>query len=336
MYQREAPPELLRERVRLFEELGLDDVWIVEDLGFAGGIAMAATALEATSRLNVGIGILPAVVRNPLYLAMELAALARLHPGRVIPGIGHGMQDWMEQVGALPASPLQALEEVITSVRALLHGSTVDMRERYVKLSSVRLELPPQQQLPVLAGVRGVRSLMLAGKAADGVVLSEPLSPSHVRWSREVTAAAAAQAGREPPIVVVYTRLSVDHDCELATARMRSLLASRPGGLSEPIVRSSLRTLDFASELEEAMDSARSQDELAAALLPEWVDQLSVTGTPADCARSIDRLALAGADRIVLVPPLDRIDEQATILGEEVLPLLSSADSQTPPTASSC
>jgi hypothetical protein len=27
MYQREAPPELLRARVRVFEELGLDDVW---------------------------------------------------------------------------------------------------------------------------------------------------------------------------------------------------------------------------------------------------------------------------------------------------------------------
>jgi alkanesulfonate monooxygenase SsuD/methylene tetrahydromethanopterin reductase-like flavin-dependent oxidoreductase (luciferase family) len=71
------------------------------------------------------------------------------------------------------------------------------------------------------------------------------------------------------------------------------------------------------------IDSARSQDELAASLLPEWVDQLSVTGTPADCARSIGRLASAGADRIVLIPALDRVDQQARILGEEVLPLLS-------------
>jgi alkanesulfonate monooxygenase SsuD/methylene tetrahydromethanopterin reductase-like flavin-dependent oxidoreductase (luciferase family) len=322
MYQRESPPELLRPRVRLFEELGLDDVWIVEDMGFAGGIAMAATALEASSRINVGIGILPAVVRNPLYAAMELAALARLHPSRLIPGIGHGMQGWMEQVGAVPASPLRALQEVLTSVRTLLGGSPLDMTETYVKVAGVRLEFPPQQKLPVLAGVRGVRSLRLAGQIADGIILAEPVSPSYVRWSRAVAAAAAAESGREPPIVVAYSRLSVDHHPGLASTRMRSLLASKPGGLSEPSARSSLRTLDFATELERAIDSARSEDQLAAALLPDWIDELSVSGTPADCARSIARLAAAGADRIVLVPTLDRIDEEARIVGEEILPLL--------------
>jgi 5,10-methylenetetrahydromethanopterin reductase len=323
MYLRESPPELLRTHVRLLEDLGLDDVWIVEDMGFAGGIAMAATALEASSRINVGIGILPAVVRNPLYAAMELAALARLHPNRLIPGIGHGMQDWMEQVGAAVQSPLHALAEALTSIRTLLDGSLLDIRERYVKIAGVRLELPPQQKLPVLAGVRGIRSLRLAGQVADGIILAEPVSPAYVRWSREVASAAAADVGREPPTVVAYTRLSVDHDPGLASARIRSLLASKPGGLAERSMRSSLRTLDFATELERVIDSATNQHHLAAALLPEWIDELSVSGTPADCARSIARLASAGADRIVLVPTLDRTEEEARIVGEEILPLLS-------------
>jgi len=282
MYLRESPPELLRAQVRLLEDLGLDDVWIVEDMGFAGGIAMAATALEASSRINVGIGILPAVVRNPLYAAMELAALARLHPNRLIPGIGHGMQDWMEQVGVVTASPVHALAEVLSSVRTLLDGNLLDISGRHVKVAGVRLEFPPQQKLPVLAGVRGIRSLRLAGQVADGIILAEPVSPSYVRWSREVASAAAADAGREPPIVVAYTRLSVDHNPALAATRMRSQLASKPGGLSEPSMRSSLRTLDFAEQLERVIDSAIGEDQLAAALLPEWIDELSVSGTPAD------------------------------------------------------
>jgi hypothetical protein len=37
---------------------------------------------------------------------MEVAALARLHPGRFIPGFGHGVRTWMEQVGAAVESPL--------------------------------------------------------------------------------------------------------------------------------------------------------------------------------------------------------------------------------------
>jgi 5,10-methylenetetrahydromethanopterin reductase len=64
MFQREIPPEELSERARLCEELGYDDIWVVEDLFFSGGIAQASSALMASDRLGVGIGILPAVVRN--------------------------------------------------------------------------------------------------------------------------------------------------------------------------------------------------------------------------------------------------------------------------------
>ena len=56
-------------------------------------------ALAVTERLAVGIGILPAVARNPAITAMELATLAGLAPGRVVAGIGHGVQEWMAQVG---------------------------------------------------------------------------------------------------------------------------------------------------------------------------------------------------------------------------------------------
>jgi Luciferase-like monooxygenase len=84
-------PELLRSYARGVEEFGYDELWIVEDCFYAGGIASAATALAATERITVGLGILPAVLRNPAATAMELAALARLHPGRVVPGLGHGV-----------------------------------------------------------------------------------------------------------------------------------------------------------------------------------------------------------------------------------------------------
>ncbi len=76
---------------RRAEELGFGEVWIVEDLGFHGGIAQAATVLAVTSRIRVGIGILPAGARNVAFTAMELATLARLHPGRLVAGIGHGV-----------------------------------------------------------------------------------------------------------------------------------------------------------------------------------------------------------------------------------------------------
>lgn len=324
MYERDVPPELLRDRVRLFEEVGLDDVWVVEDLSFAGGIATAATALASTERLQVGIGILPSMVRNPLFAAMELAALSRLYPGRVRPGFGHGMQDWMALVGARPDSPVTALEEVLTSVGDLLRGERVTRDGRYVHLDDVQLQFPPRVAMGLLAGVRGPRSISLAGRVCDGVILAEPLSPEYVHWARGLVDEAAAAAGRPRPTVVAYTWLSVAHDAQVAYERVLPMLASIPGGLSELSVRSSLNTLPFGAELLATINAAADQSALAAALRPEWVDRLSVTGTPADCAHAIERLAAAGADRVVVAPLPDDVDDQVRLLGGEVLPLLDA------------
>ena len=47
---------------------------------------------------------------------MDLATLANLAPGRLLAGIGHGVQDWMEQMGARTSSPVTTLDEVITEL----------------------------------------------------------------------------------------------------------------------------------------------------------------------------------------------------------------------------
>jgi len=41
MLQRHVDPALIPHRARLFESLGFDDVWVVEDRYFSGGIAQA-------------------------------------------------------------------------------------------------------------------------------------------------------------------------------------------------------------------------------------------------------------------------------------------------------
>ena len=56
---------------------------------------------------------------------MEIAAVERMFPGRLIPGVGHGVLSWMGQVGARVASPLTLMREYVTALRALLAGESV-------------------------------------------------------------------------------------------------------------------------------------------------------------------------------------------------------------------
>ncbi|MGK3944336.1 LLM class flavin-dependent oxidoreductase [Streptomyces caeruleatus] len=195
MYDRDWAPEGLPGFARQAEALGVDDVWVVEDLGWNGGVSAAAVALGATERIRVGIGIAPAPLRSPALLAMELATLARVFPGRLVAGIGHGVQEWMAQVGAAARSPLALLEETITAVRALLRGERVELAGREVRLDGVQLTHPPAEAPPVVAGVVRARSLELSGRVADGTVIAEGHGPHDLENARALIAKGGAESG---------------------------------------------------------------------------------------------------------------------------------------------
>ncbi|MFI6794139.1 LLM class flavin-dependent oxidoreductase [Streptosporangium canum] len=205
MFDRDLPPESLIPFCRHLDAAEVDDVWVVEDLGWTGSISSAATALAVTERLRVGIGITPAPLRNPVLLAMELGNLARMHPHRLAAGIGHGVQDWMRQVGALAPSPLALLEETVVAVRALLRGETVTLQGRAVRIDGVSLVHPPVTAPPVLAGVVRPRSLELSGRVAQGTILPEGVGPAQIGEARE----AIGGGGHE---LVVFTHLYVGGD----------------------------------------------------------------------------------------------------------------------------
>jgi len=73
-------------------------------------------------------------LRNPALAAMEIATLARLHPGRFAPAAGHGVLSWMAQVGAgpePPRSPMTLLREWVSASRAAAR-ETVSVTGDYV------------------------------------------------------------------------------------------------------------------------------------------------------------------------------------------------------------
>ncbi|MFB4282649.1 MULTISPECIES: LLM class flavin-dependent oxidoreductase [unclassified Nonomuraea] len=222
MFDRGLPPEQLVPFAKALDETTVGDLWVVEDLGWTGGISAAALALAATSRLRVGIGITPAPLRNPMLLAMELANLERVHPGRLAAGIGHGVQEWMRQVGAAVPSPLALLEETITSVRALLRGETVTLHGRAVHLDGVSLVHPPAVAPPVLAGVKSPRSLALSGRVAQGTIVPEGVGPADLPGIIERI------GGGEDHELVVFTYLHTGPDTGEVT---RSMVEGQAGFL---------------------------------------------------------------------------------------------------------
>ncbi|MEU4744277.1 LLM class flavin-dependent oxidoreductase [Actinosynnema sp. NPDC023658] len=309
MLPRDLAPSAVLPFARRADELGFDELWVVEDLGFRGGIGQAAAVLAATGRIRVGIGLLPVGARNAAFAAMEVATLAQLFPGRVDVGIGHGMPGWMRSVGEWPASPLTLLEEYLVAVTALVRGETVEPG-RYVGLDGVRLEAAcvPTDPPPVLAGVRGPRSLAVSGRVADGTILAEPTTPEYAR------AALARIDARRPHRLVGYNVAAVHADAAVAVEAVRAGLE----WIGEPDWAPHVAPLPFGEEFAALRRECGSRSEFVRRLPEEWVRQLAVTGTPADARARLAELFAAGVDSAVLIPigadPLRAAEELAAVL----------------------
>ncbi|OLZ70818.1 oxidoreductase [Streptomyces sp. IMTB 2501] len=224
VFRPQLPPERLRAVARVADDVGLEELWLWEDCFREGGIATAAAALAWTERVRVGVGLLPVPLRNVALTAMEAASLHRMFPGRATLVVGHGVQDWMSQVGARAASPLTLLGEHLDALRALLSGERLTVRGRYVSLDDVALDWPPERAVPVLAGATGPRSLRLSGARADGTLLTSSTSVDGVRQARQLIGEGAKEAGRgEPHQLVVYLLAAAGADAE---ARLRAELAA--------------------------------------------------------------------------------------------------------------
>ena len=203
-------PDSLPKIASSADRAGVDELWIWEDCFLQGGIAQAAVALASSERLAVGIGVLPAPLRNVVTTAMEIATLDAMFPGRVRVGIGHGVQDWMRQAGAAVASPLTLLREYVTALRDLFAGQSVTTDGRYVRLDNVRLDWPVAQPLAVLIGGTGPKTLRLAGEIADGVILDSQYTPVTVRDALGHVDAGRADRSGEPFSAVMFLECGAD------------------------------------------------------------------------------------------------------------------------------
>jgi alkanesulfonate monooxygenase SsuD/methylene tetrahydromethanopterin reductase-like flavin-dependent oxidoreductase (luciferase family) len=248
------------------------------------------------------------VARNPAITAMEIATLCNLAPGRFRPGIGHGVQSWMGQMGVRPRSPLTALDETITVVKRLLAGEEVSFEGSEVRLDAVRLDQPPSVVPGVLAGVQQERSLALAGRVADGVILVEGAGPTYVDWALD-------RAGRPSDFeVVTFTMLSVEDDRKQAYRSVAEFVA---GLVSDR--RPAFTVLPFFDEM--ATRVAEGGHAALVEMPADYWREIGAIGTIDDALHHITALEQVGVGSINVFPgpeleaALQQLPEVAALAG---------------------
>ena len=314
-------PEQLISGASTAESVGFDEIWLAEDYFFTGGISGATMVLDATSKIKVATGIVSAVVRHPAVLAMEISTLSRAHPGRFTAGIGLGVPAWLRQMGLHPPSSLAAMRECVESVRALLDGQELTFEGSTFSFDQVQLTYPEVLPTPLHMGVSGPKLLQLSGRMADGTVLSGAASHDYVRWAKQQIGIGAEAAGRtEKHHITVFALYSVDKDPQVARDAVRG-----PLGFYKSHGTNALTDVYGNSAQIEDLLAKYGADSFAEHLPSQWIEDLTIAGTPEECADKIKAFGEAGADTVALFPlPTERIDDLIAMTAQEVLPLLDT------------
>jgi probable F420-dependent oxidoreductase len=201
-----APPpadgtDRFAEIVDQAEALRVDSLWLSE-IVFGPSVEPfigMGYALSRTRRLKVGTGVAILPGRNPVLVAKQLASLAALGPGRVLPAFGlQPARPGEKGVFPVPDGSRGAVfDESMELLRLLLAGEgPVTFKGRFHSVRDAEIGPRPAKPLDIWLGGSGPVALRRVGRFADGWLASF-LTPEEAGAGRDTIEAHAAEAGRE-------------------------------------------------------------------------------------------------------------------------------------------
>jgi len=314
-----VPPERIGERARALEKLGYSHLMIPEDYWYEPALVCATLALGATDSVPIGTSIVSGLVRHPAVLAMEIAGISRAFPGRFRPGIGLGLPDWLRQMGLMPEKPVAALRESVGSIRRLLEGETVTFEGSRFTLDGIAITHPALQPVPIAMGVSGPMLLRLSGELADTTLLAASSGEAYIRYARSQVERGLAKSGREPA-AMRYSTIAltcVDADGARARALARPVLASFLGEFGTNTMTDAYGISDQLQDMIERLGA----DGIKAEMPAEWLEDLTLVGSPSEVEAKMRAWLDAGLDSICIFFPEPSLEEQTIqLVAEHVIP----------------
>jgi probable F420-dependent oxidoreductase len=195
-----AGPEF-GEYVDAAERLGFDSVWFSERINGPAPDPIVAMAYAAgrTTRLKFGTSVLVLPGRNPVVLAKELATLAVMSGGRLLPAFGLGTPEPREHQAFGVAREERAawFDEALSVMRSCWFDEVVD--HDGVRFHYEGLKVRPQPtRLDVWLGGIAPSELRRVGRLGDGWLPSF-VTPGEAAAGRGVIEQVAHEHGRAIP-----------------------------------------------------------------------------------------------------------------------------------------
>ncbi len=288
------------------EELGASSCFI-DDSGMKfDPFVMLTAAARETNRIQLGPCTTNPVSRHIGITARAIATLNEVSNGRAVLGIARG-EGSLKPFFMSPASPIN-LGKAVVLLRRLFAGELVNSSDEQFQLSQAKLSYGIQKKVPVLVAATGPKMLRIAGRFADGVIISVGTDRRSIQYAIEEINKGAKEAGRDPNSVLrflfVFSSISENHDEAVANAKPKALwflLHARNLcdllKIDDSLYRKKVSEIGAHHSLSDILRSRRDiADEV---VTPEIVDAFTLSGTKNECSEKVKQVSMDGVDRIV-------------------------------------
>ncbi len=294
------------------DSLGVEGIWVGEDIGLGQETSiLTASLLENTSRARVGTGIIPISVHNLSTIARTALTLQELGNGRFILGIGLGGIQDLQRLGRQVERPVSALRDATLSLKRLFNSESVTVESELFNLTDYSLRISQPIDIPIFFGVRGPQMLKLAGKIADGVILSGP--GEYLRYAIDTIDKIAFEREKNKREIEKVVWLPTIPTFKGGSEKLaRQVVALVVADTPEQVLEMLDINRERADKIREVV--ASSGPKAGAELIDQqFIDTFAISGTKEHMVDRFEEIHNLGATEIVLGPPFSGEWKQAMI-----------------------
>jgi 5,10-methylenetetrahydromethanopterin reductase len=288
------------------EKHSFDSIWIPEDYYYRDVISRLSVLAYNTERIKLATGVINPATRSPPLIAMTMANIDEISKGRTILGLGPSVRLWLYEHHRGKINHITAIRECIEIVRDLLTSKKIRYEGKLFNLQNIQLGFKPyRKSIPIYLGVMGPKMLQLAGRIADGVLLTACATPEYVKYALENIKIGAEKAERDIKDINIagYIVLSISEDYLEAIETVKHTVAYMIAlPQFNPILK--LSGLLDREEVEHIRKAAKSGDyhEAVKYVNEELIDAFSVSGSPKECKQKIRKFTDSGIKLPILLP----------------------------------
>jgi probable F420-dependent oxidoreductase len=301
-----ADPRAALDEAAMAESLGLNGVWIAEKFGLKDLPSLAGAIAATTSRVMIGAGVTHLGFRHPLAIASMGQTLQALSRGRFRIGFGRGTPPKWQAAGVTQPT-IAAFADMAAVLRQLWSGARVSYDGPAGRFPCLRIDvIADLPQPPILMAAIGPKTLEMAARHFDGVILHPFLTPAAVKSSVSAVRAARDSSGRPQEDFRVIAAVVVGPSAERSW-QVRRAQARAARYVAAPSLRRALAQVngwDLARLTGPPSEGSRGfggESAIAGPTLPaDLVEASSVLGDVREAAAGLAAYAGAGADELIL------------------------------------